>query len=63
MEESQVSLNLEQQFALRSFETQVGQMSESQAKEFLVRLHEQYVMREAVYKNLLKHQWNIGGAA
>jgi hypothetical protein len=54
-----LKLSLEQQFNIRSFETQVQQMSLEQAQDFLVKLYEQMVTREATYKNLLKHQWGL----
>jgi len=41
-----IELSLEQQFSIRSFETQVQQMSREQAQDFLV-------------KQLLKHQWGL----
>ena len=50
-------LSLEQQFSIRSFETQVSLMSEAQAKDFLVQMYEQMVMRENAYKELLNHDW------
>ncbi|MGF1513472.1 MAG: NblA/ycf18 family protein [Elainellaceae cyanobacterium] len=52
-------LNLEQQFNLRSFETQVAHMSREQAQEFLVKLYEQMMMRESMYKHFLKCEWGI----
>ena len=52
-------LTLEQQFSLRSFETQVNQMSREQAQDFLIKLYEQMVMRENMYKHFLKHQWGL----
>lgn len=54
-----VELSLEQQFSIRSFETQVQQMSHEQAKEFLVQLYEQMLMRETMYRHFLKHQWGL----
>lgn len=54
-----VELSLEQQFSLRSFETQVEKMSLEQAQEFLVKLYEQMMLRETMYKHFLKHQWGI----
>jgi Phycobilisome degradation protein nblA len=54
-----IELSLEQQFSIRSFSTQVQQMSHDQAKDFLVKLYEQMVVREATYKELLKHQWGL----
>jgi outer membrane lipopolysaccharide assembly protein LptE/RlpB len=54
-----VELTLEQQFSLRSFETQVERMSREQAQQFLVKLYEQMMLRETMYKHFLKHQWGI----
>jgi hypothetical protein len=54
------NLNIDQQFKIAAFKQQVSQMSEAQAKEFLVKLHEQMVVREVTYQELLKHQWGIG---
>lgn len=54
-----IQLSLEQQFNLRSFETQVEQMTREQAQDFLLKLYEQMMLREATYKHLLKHQWGI----
>ena len=53
-------LSLEQQFSLRSFESQVAKMSHEQAQDFLVKLYEQMMMRETMYKHFLKHEWGIG---
>ncbi|MBF2057013.1 MAG: NblA/ycf18 family protein [Cyanobacterium sp. T60_A2020_053] len=52
-------LSLEQQFNLRSFETQVAQMSQDQARDFLVKLYEEMLVRENMYKDVLKHQWGL----
>ena len=52
-------LTLEQQFSLRSFETQVQKMSREQAQDFLVKLYEQMMLRETAYKQFLKHEWGI----
>ncbi len=54
-----MELSLEQEFHLRSFETQVKQMSREQAQEFLVKLYGQMLMRENMYKEFLKHEWGI----
>lgn len=56
---NQPNLSLEQQFNIRSFETQVQHMSHEQAQHFLVQLYKQMVVREATYQNLLKHQWGL----
>lgn len=54
-----IELSLEQQFSLRSFQTQVDNMSREQAKEFLLKLYEEMLVRENVYKDVLKHQWGL----
>jgi hypothetical protein len=57
-----IELSLEQQFSIRSFETQVQQMSREQAQDFLVKLYEQMMMRETMYKEFLKHEWGLGSS-
>jgi len=54
-----VELSLEQQFSLRSFETQVEKMSREQAQHFLLKLYEQMMLRETMYKHFLKQQWGL----
>ncbi|MBC7825810.1 MAG: NblA/ycf18 family protein [Candidatus Parcubacteria bacterium] len=54
-----VELSLEQRFSIRSFETQVEKMSHEQAQDFLIKLYEQMVMRETMYRHFLKHQWGL----
>lgn len=54
-----IELSLEQQFSLRSFQDQVANMSQEQAQHFLVKLYEQMMLRETMYKHFLKHQWGI----
>jgi hypothetical protein len=54
-----IELSLEQQFSIRSFETQVQQMSREQAQNFLIDLYKQMMMRETMYKHFLKHQWGL----
>ncbi len=49
-----LQLTLEQQFSLRSFESQVEKMSLEQAQHFLVKLYEQMMMRESLYKKLMR---------
>jgi hypothetical protein len=55
-----IQLSLEQQFSIRSFETQVKNMSREQAQDFLVKLYEQMMLRETMYKEFLKHEWGLG---
>jgi hypothetical protein len=35
-------------------------MSREQAQDFLVKLYEQMMMRETMYKEFLKHEWGLG---
>jgi hypothetical protein len=55
----QTGLTLEQEFSLRSFENQVNRMSREQAQDFLIKLYEQMIMRENMYKHFLKQQWGL----
>ena len=55
-----IELSLEQQFSIRSFQTQVEKMSREQAQCFLVELYQQMIVRESMYKAFLKHQWGLG---
>lgn len=54
-----VELSLEQKFNIRSFEMQVQKMSREQAQEFLVKLYQQMLTRENMYKEFIKHEWGI----
>lgn len=54
-----MGLSLEQQFNLRSFQTQVANMSREQATDFLLKLYEEMLVRENTYKDVLKHQWGL----
>jgi len=54
-----MELTLEQKFNLKSFETQVNKMSETQAKEFLVKLYAQQMIREELYKGFIRQGWGI----
>lgn len=59
MDAQPAQLTLEQQFSLRSFETQVERMSHEQAQDFLKKLYEQMILRETMYKSFLKHEWGL----
>lgn len=54
-----IRLSLEQQFNIRSFETQVHRMSREQAQDFLVKLYEQMIIRENMYKEFIRHEWGL----
>jgi len=54
-----VQLSLEQQFNLRSFQSEVANMSHEQAQDFLIKLYEEMLKRENLYKETIKHQWGL----
>lgn len=54
-----IELSLEQEFSIRSFADQVQRMSREQAQEFLLKLHEQMLLKENMYKFFLKHEWGL----
>jgi len=54
-----IELSLEQQFSIRSFQSQVQKMSREQAQEFLVKLYEQMIVRENMYKQFIKYEWGL----
>lgn len=54
-----MELSLEQKFSIRSFETQVKNMTQEQAQEFLINLYEQMILKDNMYKEFIKHQWGL----
>jgi len=58
-----IELSLEQEFSLRSFADQVQHMSREQAQEFLLKLHEQMLLQENMYKFFIKHEWGLDSAS
>jgi hypothetical protein len=52
-------LSLEQEFRLKNFAYQVQQMSRKEAQEFLILLHQQMIVRETMYQEFLKQEWNL----
>jgi hypothetical protein len=52
-------LTMEQEFNIRSFSEQVKGLSREESQEFLVNLYRQMVMKEAMYKQFLAHEWGI----
>lgn len=57
-----MELSLEQQFNLRSFETQVKKMNQEQAQEFLVELYRLMMAKETMYQHFIKQEWGIGSS-
>ena len=56
---SSVELSLEQQFGLRSLHAQVQQMSREQAQEMLLKVYQQMMVSDNLYRSLLKKEWGI----
>ena len=56
---SNSNLSLEQQFNLHSFANEVEKMSKEQARDVLVQLYKEMLVRENLYKDALKHQWGL----
>lgn len=54
-----IKLSLEQQFAIAAFKFQVAQMSREQAQAFSIEIYTHMIAREAMYRKMLKQQWNI----
>ena len=54
-----IELSLEQQFDLLAFKLRVERMSQEQAQTMLIDLYEQMMVREMLYKTLLKKRWSL----
>ncbi|MGB3650264.1 MAG: NblA/ycf18 family protein [Rivularia sp. (in: cyanobacteria)] len=54
-----IELSLEQEWRLKSFASQVQHMSREQAQKLLIALHQQMMIQETTYRNLLMHEWNL----
>lgn len=57
--DSDYQLSLEQDLNQRLFSDQVQQMSREQAQAVLVQLHEEMMIRENLYREILKDAWGI----
>lgn len=56
---NQNKLTLEQEFSLRKIATQAKALSRQQAQELIVELQRQMMMKDNLYKQLIKHEWGI----
>lgn len=52
-------LTLEQEFNIRVFADQVKQMSPEETKEYIMQLYEQMMIKEIIYRDLLKAHWEL----
>lgn len=55
----ELKLTMEQQFAIRSFESQVQNLSREQAQSLLIELYRQMVAKDALYQHMLRKQWGL----
>jgi hypothetical protein len=54
-----VSLTLEQKFLVASFQQQIQNISVEESKLLLVRLYEQMLAQQELYKSLIKKEWGL----
>ena len=52
-------LSLEKSFRIHEFNTQVDMMSLEQAQSFLKELHQQMIVKDALYQSILKEAWGL----
>lgn len=53
------SLTLEQQFNLRKVADQTKALSQQQTQELIVELQRQLMIKDNLYKQIIKHEWGI----
>jgi len=56
---SEPDLSLEQEFSQRLFSNQVQRMSREQAQDALIQLHQEMMIRENIYREILKDAWGL----
>ena len=52
-------LTIEQQFHLRKLADQTKALSQQQAQELIVELQRQMMVKDNLYKQMIKHEWGI----
>lgn len=53
------TLTIEQKFHLRKIADQTKSLSQQQAQELIVELQRQMMMKDNLFKKLMKHEWRI----
>jgi hypothetical protein len=56
---NQNKLSLEQEFSLRKIADQAKDLSRQQAQELIIELQRQMMIKDNLYKQLIKHEWGI----
>ena len=52
-------LTIEQKFHLRKLADQTKALSQEQAQELIVELQRQMMVKDNLYKQMIKHEWGI----
>ena len=55
----QTQLTIEQKFHLRRLADQTKALSQEQAQELIVELQRQMMVKDNLYKQMIKHEWGI----
>lgn len=55
----QGKLTIEQEFNLRKVADQARALSQQQAQELIIELQRQMMIKDNIYKKLIKHEWRI----
>lgn len=56
---NQNHLSLEQEFNLKKIATQAQALSQQQAQELIVELQRQMMIKDNLYKQLIKQEWGL----
>lgn len=54
-----VKLTIEQKFHLRKVADQTKALSQQQAQELIVELQRQLMMKDNLFKQMIKHEWGL----
>ena len=55
----QNSLSLEQEFSLKKISKQAQALSRQEAQELIVELQRQMMIKDNLYKQMIKHEWGL----
>lgn len=58
--ETPIELSLEREFSIKSFASQVLQLSHQQSQELLIEQYRQMMIRDTMFQEILKHEWKLG---
>ena len=52
-------LTLEQEFSLKKIAAQTKTLSQQEAQELIIELQRQMMVKDNLYKQIIKHEWGI----